>query len=152
MYGFNWSGFGKKMKVFLRSDMWEKRVFWTPSNLIDCLCSQIIFLRLWLVSQRLRLPWSLHGIEYMPSWYAVTLLLRFEIWVRFSYFYLSLSLPFHFFLLEPTTLYISLFPIEIQSPMLVKSLIKLDSLEDAQPCPSAQMVTVKNNNPYHHQL
>ena len=49
----------------------------------------------------------------------------------------------------PRPLHISLFLTEIKLPLLVKSLMKLDMLDDTQPWPSAQMITAQTNNPYY---
>ena len=64
--------------------------------------------------------------------------------------YISLSLSFlyfNFLLSEPLPLHISLFLTEINRSLLIKSPIKLDTLDISQPWPSAQMVTVKTKDP-----
>ena len=66
------------------------------------------------------------------------------------YLYLSLLLPFHFSFLEPPSSHASLFLTEINPSLLVKSQMKLDTLDSAQLWPSAQMIRVKANNPGHH--
>ena len=76
-----------------------------------------------------------------------------------TYLYLPLSLTIHFSFAEhppphhppPPPLHISLFLTEINPPLLVKSLMKYETLNDIQPWPSARMVTVKSNNsfPFH---
>ena len=46
--------------------MWEKRAFQLLFNLIDHLCSKILFSKLCLGSADKYLSKSLHGIKYMP--------------------------------------------------------------------------------------
>ena len=68
--------------------------------------------------------------------------------LQHKFFYLSLFLAFYFLFSEPPSSHISLFLTEINPSLLVKSLIKLETLYRAWL--SAQMVTVKTNNPCHH--
>ena len=68
--------------------------------------------------------------------------------------HISLSLPSKFpFSDSPPPLpppHISIFLNEINLPLLVESLMKLNPLDGAQLWPSALMVTIKTNKPYHH--
>ena len=57
---------------------------------------------------------------------------------------------FLFLLLRTFPPQISLFLIESKPPVLVKSLMKLNTLDATQLWPSAQRDIVKINNPYHH--
>ena len=70
----------------------------------------------------------------------------------YIYLYLSFLLPFHFSFSEPPPPPppISLFLTETNASLLVKSMMKLDTLDGVQPEPSAQMLTIKTNNPWHH--
>ena len=60
------------------------------------------------------------------------------------------SFPFLFLITSHFSYF--LFPTENNPSPLVKSLMKLDTLDDALPWPSTQMVTVKTNNSCHHHL
>ena len=62
----------------------------------------------------------------------------------------NLLLSFRFPFSELPSPFISLFLTEINLYLLVKSLMKLNTLDGAQPWSSAQIVTVKTNSPSHH--